>query len=331
MKETKDEDFIRRFIEAGETQKKRGKKRKAPVSLPNSSQKQTVTSHIEKPPAVTKSPVNRGELRAPENEELSDSSSSSSSSSSSASSSSTRSSSVSTSSKSSKASSVGRISNSADRKPSPDVPMQTTATPRGTPYIKDFAGTKFTLVVNGSRIGPVKRAHQFASDSSSDDSSDSLIILPHSSSKRLRRDPRVCFKSILENVVGKILAESCSLPFRKPVDARQVPDYYQIVCDPIDLKTIATKVQDEHYKTSKHFLDDIKRLLDNSTLYNGEESIYTEAAKQIYQLADQTIREKAIELAEYESAINGSTEPTNSDSENRDPENTMIVVEKCKI
>lgn len=64
-------------------------------------------------------------------------------------------------------------------------------------------------------------------------------------------------------------------PFKEPVDARDVPDYYDIIKDPIDLKTLSKRVESEqYYVTFEMFLADVRRMFLNARTYNSPETIY---------------------------------------------------------
>ncbi|KAL5561805.1 hypothetical protein UlMin_031552 [Ulmus minor] len=64
-------------------------------------------------------------------------------------------------------------------------------------------------------------------------------------------------------------------PFREPVDARDVPDYYDIIKDPMDLRTLSKRVDSEqYYVTLEMFVADVKRMFNNARTYNPSESIY---------------------------------------------------------
>ncbi|KAL3356326.1 hypothetical protein AABB24_017151, partial [Solanum stoloniferum] len=66
-----------------------------------------------------------------------------------------------------------------------------------------------------------------------------------------------------------------SWPFKEPVDARDVPDYYDIIKDPIDLKTMSKRVESElYYVTFDMFLADVRRMFANARTYNSPETIY---------------------------------------------------------
>lgn len=64
-------------------------------------------------------------------------------------------------------------------------------------------------------------------------------------------------------------------PFKEPVDSRDVPDYYDIIRDPMDLKTMSKRVESEqYYVTFEMFVADVKRMFANARTYNSPETIY---------------------------------------------------------
>lgn len=64
-------------------------------------------------------------------------------------------------------------------------------------------------------------------------------------------------------------------PFKDPVDARDVPDYYDIIKDPMDLKTMSKRLESEqYYVTFEMFVADVKRMFANARTYNSPETIY---------------------------------------------------------
>ncbi|KAL1550167.1 DeSI-like protein hag1 [Salvia divinorum] len=64
-------------------------------------------------------------------------------------------------------------------------------------------------------------------------------------------------------------------PFKEPVDERDVPDYYNIIKDPMDLKTMSKRVESEqYYVTLEMFVADARRMFTNARTYNSPETIY---------------------------------------------------------
>ncbi|WCJ21619.1 Histone acetyltransferase GCN5 [Euphorbia peplus] len=71
-------------------------------------------------------------------------------------------------------------------------------------------------------------------------------------------------------------------PFKEPVDARDVPDYYDIIKDPMDLKTMSRRVESEqYYVTFDMFVADVKRMFANARTYNSPETIYYKCATRL--------------------------------------------------
>ncbi|XP_047308671.1 histone acetyltransferase GCN5 [Impatiens glandulifera] len=80
----------------------------------------------------------------------------------------------------------------------------------------------------------------------------------------------------LLRILVKILYEHVdSWPFKEAVDKREVPDYYEIIKDPIDLKTMSKRVESEvYYVTLDMFVADVRRMFTNARTYNSPDTIY---------------------------------------------------------
>ena len=82
-----------------------------------------------------------------------------------------------------------------------------------------------------------------------------------------------------------------SWPFHKPVDAKKVTDYYNIVKEPmgkfltlfylLDLEKVNKKLGDGMYQSKEQFKHDINKIFDNARIYNQEETIYYKYANQL--------------------------------------------------
>eukprot|EP01135_Chromosphaera_perkinsii_P010454 Nk52_evm17s2133 gene=Nk52_evmTU17s2133 len=78
------------------------------------------------------------------------------------------------------------------------------------------------------------------------------------------RELRIYLRSVTEN----LLTERKLSCFFKPVNPEEVPDYFEIVRNPMDLQTILQKVDDNMYTTVDSYLGDINLIVDNAVLYN---------------------------------------------------------------
>ena len=72
-----------------------------------------------------------------------------------------------------------------------------------------------------------------------------------------------------------------SWPFRKPVNIRKVPDYLNVIKEPMDLQKVQKKLLDKIYKTKEDFKNDIIKIFDNARTFNDEKSVYHKAANQL--------------------------------------------------
>ncbi|GMH36505.1 hypothetical protein BSKO_04373 [Bryopsis sp. KO-2023] len=71
---------------------------------------------------------------------------------------------------------------------------------------------------------------------------------------------------VLEKVVVSMGIHGAT--FTQPVDQREVPDYYQIVKNPVDLGTIKQRLLAGVYQTPQEFENDVRLVWSNCFLYN---------------------------------------------------------------
>ncbi|KAG5514520.1 hypothetical protein RHGRI_035808 [Rhododendron griersonianum] len=97
-------------------------------------------------------------------------------------------------------------------------------------------------------------------------------------------------------------------PFKEPVDARDVPDYYDIIKDPMDLKTMSKRVESEqYYVTFEMFVADARRMFANARTYNSPETIYYKCASRHGALA---LSWKPISRAKFNRVSNRVSRPS---------------------
>lgn len=76
----------------------------------------------------------------------------------------------------------------------------------------------------------------------------------------------------LRKLLRQLQTHKSSWPFREPVKEKDVPDYYQIIKDPMDLRLIETKIQERRYQRLLEFIGDVTKIFDNCRYYNAKES-----------------------------------------------------------
>ena len=79
--------------------------------------------------------------------------------------------------------------------------------------------------------------------------------------------------------------------FLKPVNRKNVPDYYDVIERPMELETITRKIEKHKYHSREDFLSDFELIKNNSVRYNGPDSKYTITATQLHEAAKTGIDE----------------------------------------
>ncbi|XP_016938069.4 transcription initiation factor TFIID subunit 1 isoform X3 [Drosophila suzukii] len=121
---------------------------------------------------------------------------------------------------------------------------------------------------------------------------------------RRRTDPVVVLSSILEIIHNELRSMPDVTPFLQPVNAKKVPDYYRVVTKPMDLQTMREYIRQRRYTSREMFLEDLKQIVDNSIIYNGQQSAYTLAAQRMFSSCFELLAEREDKLMRLEKAIN---------------------------
>ncbi|KAF9010549.1 Bromodomain-containing protein [Cyathus striatus] len=80
---------------------------------------------------------------------------------------------------------------------------------------------------------------------------------------------------------SELRAHPQAWPFLTPVNAEDVPDYYEVIQKPMDFGTMEHKVDNKQYTTVEKFAADAQLVFDNCRLYNPESSIYAKNATKL--------------------------------------------------
>ncbi|XP_050522030.1 ATPase family AAA domain-containing protein 2-like isoform X2 [Daktulosphaira vitifoliae] len=76
----------------------------------------------------------------------------------------------------------------------------------------------------------------------------------------------------LRDICAKLARNKQFFMFTKPVDVEEVPDYLEIIKEPMDLETVMSKIDKHCYVCARDFLDDIDLIVRNALEYNPEKS-----------------------------------------------------------
>ena len=83
-----------------------------------------------------------------------------------------------------------------------------------------------------------------------------------------------CWDKAAKRLINSLWRCSSAQIFHNPVDPDRlgIPDYFEVVKEPIDLGTIKQRINHNQYFMMKEVVDDIQKCFDNCLLYNGEDS-----------------------------------------------------------
>ncbi|RYR01071.1 hypothetical protein Ahy_B06g079926 isoform B [Arachis hypogaea] len=133
-------------------------------------------------------------------------------------------------------------------------------------YIKDYDGgilmeCKIDPKLPYIDLSTMIRRQRQAIDEKIRELSNCHIVYAGIDFQKTKQRYRQCYK--YEAFDSSMHDHTDAWPFKEPVDARDVPDYYDIIKDPIDLKTMTKRVESEqYYVTFEMFVADVKRMLE---------------------------------------------------------------------
>ena len=103
-------------------------------------------------------------------------------------------------------------------------------------------------------------------------------------------------------------------PFQQPVDpvTLGIPDYLKIITHPMDLSTIAKKMEQQEYKTPNSFISDVRLMLNNCFSYNAPDSQVHKMGKNLEKYFETSITRMPHDLSQlksHESPARRSSQP----------------------
>ncbi|KAG0418722.1 Histone acetyltransferase GCN5 [Dictyocoela roeselum] len=85
-------------------------------------------------------------------------------------------------------------------------------------------------------------------------------------------------KNIFFFVTSDLISDSHSWPFLEPVNKELVFDYYTIIKDPMDFKTLADNIQKNKYSKWQEYANDVLKIFSNCRIYNRPNTQYCKCA-----------------------------------------------------
>lgn len=88
-------------------------------------------------------------------------------------------------------------------------------------------------------------------------------------------------------------------PFLHPVNKTEVPDYYEVIKEPMDLSTMEVKLENDAYETMEDFVYDCSLIFNNCRQYNGENTTFYKNANKL----EKAVIAKLKDFPEYSSCL----------------------------
>lgn len=96
--------------------------------------------------------------------------------------------------------------------------------------------------------------------------------------EELKKAKERSFQLQCQNLMDTLRKFKSSWPFYEPVSVENVPDYYHIIKEPIDMKMIDAKIDANQYPDKEMLRRDLYKMFENCTTYNQPDSPYYKAA-----------------------------------------------------
>ncbi|CAG7825806.1 unnamed protein product [Allacma fusca] len=86
---------------------------------------------------------------------------------------------------------------------------------------------------------------------------------------------------LLTKLLKQIQAHKAAWPFLEPVDPTEARNYYRVIKEPMDLRTVEFRTEEKCYSRLRDFIGDITKIFDNCRYYNPAESAFYKAAESL--------------------------------------------------
>ncbi|KAI8002568.1 Bromodomain and PHD finger-containing protein 3 [Camellia lanceoleosa] len=92
-------------------------------------------------------------------------------------------------------------------------------------------------------------------------------------------------KKLLVFILDRLQKKDTYGVFSEPVDPNELPDYHEIIEQPMDFRTVRKKLEERRYSNLDEFQADVFLICSNAMLYNAPDTVYFRQARSIQELA----------------------------------------------
>lgn len=177
-----------------------------------------------------------------------------------------------------------------------------------TKFLLDMGDDDFgKIVLNASEGGSTKRKDKKQKKKKKDPGMEFQYNPPpkpqNTTSRRRQNTPLSQFNELLVNIIDSCITYDNTRLFHAPVKKSDVPTYYDVIKEPIDLGTMKSKAKRCEYRTVAAFQNDILLMKTNSEIFNGAHHHVTVQAANIHERCEMLITADMPGLLDLEQKI----------------------------
>lgn len=116
--------------------------------------------------------------------------------------------------------------------------------------------------------------------------------------EQARKPKRPGHYQVLQVLLSELQNHPSAWPFVQPVNREEVPDYYEVIKEPMDLTTMEFKVENDQYESVAQFVYDAKLIFNNCRSYNNETTTYYKNATKLERALSDVIKDKFVEYSQ---------------------------------
>ena len=100
----------------------------------------------------------------------------------------------------------------------------------------------------------------------------------------------------LRPILNDLQSHPAAWPFLEPVDANEVPSYYEAISDPMDLASMDSKLESEQYPDVKTFAEDVFLIVKNCRSFNDPDTTYYKNANSLEKFFLEKLKSKDLSI-----------------------------------
>ncbi|XP_049374565.1 uncharacterized protein LOC125839610 isoform X1 [Solanum verrucosum] len=110
-------------------------------------------------------------------------------------------------------------------------------------------------------------------------------------------------KKTMELILDKLQKKDIYGVYAEPVDPEELPDYHEVIDNPMDFTTVRNKLRTGSYATLEQLESDIFLICSNAMQYNSSDTVYHKQARTIQELATKKFEKLRIKYVRSEKDV----------------------------